>query len=177
MKRGLSTNIEQLETLADSPSPEYRFLHIRLSPAEDHVRDLESSPVSTAPSVNIPTLTPPVASVSYSIPISPMSKPYSSQVGAASQTPTTPRISTAIPHPNVSALASYSSSLPPSRIPNAILSRPVTDKQFLRGVLPIQMSQLRKIHAVSFLRTPQLHTPLYDTTSVHRPTTLDHCEP
>ena len=88
----LSTNIYQLETPADSLSSECRSLRIRLAAAEDRVRDLESSPVSTAPLVNTPNQTPPVASVSYSIPIPSVSSAHTPQVGATSQTLTTPRI-------------------------------------------------------------------------------------
>ena len=130
------------------------------------MRHLELSPVSTAPSVNVvPTTAPPVAPVPHSLPVLSVSNAHSSQVGVASQTPTT-RIWTPISHPNLSAATPYSSSLPPSTIPTTTLSHPVTYEQFLRGELPIPMSQLHKIHAPSPLRTPQPHNPLYDTARV-----------
>ena len=94
------------------------------------MRDLESSSVSTALLVNIPTPTPPVASVPYSIPIPPLSNAHTFQVGVASQTPTNRRISTPISHPNVSAATPYSSSLPPPTIPNATLSHPSPTSSF-----------------------------------------------
>ena len=59
----LSTNIDQLETRVDSLNSECRSLRIRLAAAEDRMRDLESSPVSTAPLANIRTPTPPAISV------------------------------------------------------------------------------------------------------------------
>ena len=87
---GLSTNIDQLETLVDSLNSGCGSLHICLAAAEHGVRILESLPVSTAPLANIPTPTSPVASVPYSIPIPPVNDAHTSQVGAASQTPNTP---------------------------------------------------------------------------------------
>ena len=65
-----------------------------------------------------------MASVPHSIPIPPFSNARSSQVGAASQTPTTPRISTLSSHLNVTAATPYSSSLPHRIIPNSTLSHP-----------------------------------------------------
>ena len=132
----LSTNIDQLETRVDSLNCECRSLLIRLAAAEDRVRDLESLPVSTAPFANSPTSTPPVASVPYSIPIRPVNHAHTSQVGASSQSPTTPHISTQISRPNVSAATPYPSSLPHRTIPNNTLLNPVTYEQFLRGELP-----------------------------------------
>ena len=122
----LSTNIDQLETRVDSLSSECRSLRIPLAAAEYRVRDLESSPVSTAPLANIPTPTPPVAPVSYPIPSPPVNHAHTSQVGAASETPTTPHISTPISRPNVSAATPYPSSLPIPTFPNTTLSHPVT---------------------------------------------------
>ena len=162
----LLTNIDQLETRVDSLSSECRFLRIRLAAAEDRVRDLESPSVSTASLVNISTPTPLAASVPYSISHPPVSNAHSSQVGAASQTPTTPRIWTPIPHPDVSATTPYSSSISPLTIPNTSLSHPVTYEQFLGGELARSMSQLHTIHALSSLRPPQPQNPLYDTTRV-----------
>ena len=46
----LSTNIDKLETCVDSLNSECRSLRIRLAAAKDRVRQLELSPVSTAPS-------------------------------------------------------------------------------------------------------------------------------
>ena len=115
------------------------------------MRDLEQSPVSTAPSVNIPTPTRPVASVPYSIPIPPVSNTHTSHVGEASQTPTTPRISTPIPHPNASAATPYLSSLPPSTIPNNTLLHFITYEQFLSDELPIPTSQLHPSYVQSSL--------------------------
>ena len=165
----LSTNIDQLETRVDSLNSDSRSLRIRFAATEDRVRHLELSPVSTASSVNVvPTTTPPVASVPHSLPVPSVSNAHSSQVRAASQTPTTPRISTTISHPNVSAATPHSSSLPPSAIPTTTLSHPVTYEQFLRGELQIPMSQLHTIHAPSSVRMSQPHNPLYDTVRVPR---------
>ena len=49
----LSTNIDQLETRVDSLNSECRSFRILFAAAEDHLRDLESSPLSTAPLENI----------------------------------------------------------------------------------------------------------------------------
>ena len=157
----LSTNIDQLDTQVDSLNCKCRFLRIRLAAAEDRVRDLESSPVSTAPLTNIPTPTPPVASVPYPIPIPPMNPAHTSQVGAASQTPTTPHISTPISRPNVSAATPYPSSLPQPTILNTTLSYPVTYEQFPRGELPASTTSSHPSHALSSFHTLQPRTPLY----------------
>ena len=157
----LSTSIDQLETLVNSLNSECRSLRIRLAAAEDRVRDLESSPVSTAPLANISTPTPPMASVPYPITIPPMNHAHTSQVGAASQTPTTPHISTPISRPNVSAATPYPSSLPHPTLPNTTLSHPVTYEQFLRGELPASTTSPHPTHALSSLHAPQPQTPLY----------------
>ena len=144
----LSTNIEQLETRVDSLNSECRSLRISLAPAEDRVRDLESSPVSTAPLANIPTPTPPVVSLPYPIPIPPVNHAHTSQVGAASQTPTTPHTSTPSSRPNVSAATPYPSSPPHPTIPNTTLLHPFTYEQFLRGELPTSTTSPYPSHAL-----------------------------
>ena len=126
----LSTKIDQLETRVDSFRSECRSLRTRLAAAGDRVRDLESSPVSTAPLLNIPTRAPPVASVSYSIPIPPVNNAHTSQVGAASQTQTNPYISTPISRSNVCAAPPYPSSLPNPIIPNTMFSHPSPTSRF-----------------------------------------------
>ena len=117
----LSTNIDQLETRVDSLNSECRSLRIRLAAAEDRVRTLESSTVSTALLAKIPTPIPPLVPVPYSIPILPVNHAHLSQVGAASQTPTTLHISTPISRPNVSATTPYPDSLPYPTISNTNL--------------------------------------------------------
>ena len=83
----------------------------------------------------------------------------------ASQTTATPRISTPIPHPNVSAITPYSSSLPLSAIPNTTLSAPShTSSSFAQSCQ--YRCQLHTIHTLSSLRTPQTQNPIYDTTRV-----------
>ena len=162
----LSTNVDQLETRVNSLNSECRSLRIRLAAAEDHVRDLESSPVSTAPLANIPTPTPLVASVPYPIPMPPANHAHTSQVGAASQNPTTPHISTPISRINVSAATPYPSSLPHPTIPNTTLSHTVTYEQFLRGELPASTTPPYPSHALSSHHTPRPRNPLYVTTRV-----------
>ena len=103
MTSDLSTIIDQLETSVDSLSPECRSFRIHLADAENCVRDLESSPVSTAPFVNNPIPTPPVALAPYLILIPALSNAHTSQIGAASETLTNPRILTRIPPPSVCA--------------------------------------------------------------------------
>ena len=164
----LSTNIEQLETRVDSLNSQCRFLRIRLAAAEDRVRDLESSPMSTAPLANIPTPSPPVASLPYPIPIPPVNHAHTSQVAAASQTLTTPHISTPISPPNVSAATPYPSSLPRPTIPNTTLSHPVIYEQFLRGELPASTTPPHPSHALSSPHTHQPRTPLYVSNRVPR---------
>ena len=150
----LSTNVDQRETRVDSLNSECRSLRIRLAAAEDRVRDLECSPVSTAPLAKIPTPTPPVASVPYPIPLPPVNHAHTSQVGAASQTPTTPHISTPISRPNVSAATPYPSYLPHPTIPNTTLSHLVTYEQFLRGELPTSTTPpYRRTHPNPFIRS------------------------
>ena len=124
----LSTNIDQLATRVDSLNSECRSLRICLAVTEDRVRDIESSHVSTALLANIPTPILQVVSVPYSIPIPSVNHAQTSQVGVASQTPTTNHISTPISRPNVPA-----ASLPYPNIPNKTLSHPVTYEQFLLG--------------------------------------------
>ena len=162
----LSTNIDQLETRFDSLNSECRSLRIRLAAAEDRSRDIESSPVSTALLANIPTPTPPVASVPYPIPIPPVNHAHTSQVGAASHTLITPHISTPISRPNVSAATPYPPSLPRPTIPNTTLSQPVTCEQFFRGELTTSTTSPHPSHALSSLHTLQPRTPLYVTNRV-----------
>ena len=162
----LSTNIDQLKTPVDSLNSECRSLRVRLAAAEDRVRDLKSSPVSTAPLANIPTPTPPVTSVPYPIPFPPVNHAHTSQVGAASETPTTPHISTPISRSNVSAATPYPSSLPHPTIPNITLSHRVTYEQFLRGELPTSTTPPHPSHTLSSLHTLQPRTPLYVTNRV-----------
>ena len=162
----LSTNTDQLEIRVDSLNSQCRSLCIRLAAAEDRLQDLESSPVSTAPLANIPTTTPPMASVPYPIPISPVNHAHMSQVGAASQTPTTPHFSTPISRSNVAAATSYPSSLPHPTIPSTTLLQPVTYEQFLRGELPTSTTSPHPSHALSSLHTLQPRTPLYVTNRV-----------
>ena len=121
--------------------------------------------MATAPLENIPSPTPPVASVPYRIRIPPM-KHHTTQVGAASQTPTTPHISTAISLPNVSAATPYPSSLPHPTLPNTTLSHPVTYEQFLRGELPASTTSPLPTHSLSSLHAPQPQTALYVTNRV-----------
>ena len=121
----LSTNIAQLKNRVESLNSECCSLRIRLAAAEDRVEDLESSPGSTAPLANIPATTPLVAAVPYPLPIPPLSHAHTSQVVAASQTPTTPHISTPISRFNVSAATPYPSSLPHPSIRNTTLLHPV----------------------------------------------------
>ena len=154
----LSTNIDQLETAVDSLNSECRSLRIRLAAAEDRLRDLETSPASTAPLENITTPTPPMASVPYPIPNLPVNHAYKSQVGASSQIPTTPHISTPISHSNVSAATPYPANLPHQTIPNNNLSQPVTYEQFLRGELPKPTPQLHPSHSPSSLHKTQPRT-------------------
>ena len=157
----LSTNIDQLETRIDSLNSECGSLRIRLAAAGDRVRDLESSPVSTAPFANIPTPTPPLSSVPYPIPSPPVTYAHTSEVGAASQTLTTPHISSPISRSNVSAATPYPSSLPHPTIPNTTLSHPVAYKQCLRGELPTSTTPLHPSNTPSSLHTLQPRTPLY----------------
>ena len=164
--RDLSKNIDQIETRFESLNSKCRSLRIRLAAAEDRVRDLESSPLSTAPLANRQTPTPPVASVPHPITIPPMNHAHTSQVGAASQTPTTPHISTPISPPNVSAATPHPSSLPRPALPNTTLSHPITYEQFLRGELPASTTSPHPTHALSSLQTPQPQTPLYVTNRV-----------
>ena len=127
------------------------------------MRDLEFSPMSTASFANIPTPTLQVASVPY---IPPVNHAQTSQVWAASQTPTTPHISTPISRSNVSAATPYPAILPYQTIPNTTLSHPVTYEQLLRGELPTSTSPLHLSHTTSSLHSPQLRTPLYVTNRV-----------
>ena len=162
----ISTNIDELEIRVDSLKFESRSLRIHLDATEDRVRDLESSPVSTAALPNIPTPTPPVASGPYQIPSPPVNHVHSSQVGAPSQTPTTPHTSTPISRPDVSAATPYPSSFPHPTLPNNTLSHPVTYEQFLRGELPESTTSPHPTHALSSLCMPQPQTPLYVTNRV-----------
>ena len=162
----LSTNIDQLETRVDSPNSDCRSLRIRLAAAEDRVRDLESSSVSTAPLANIPTPTPPVASLPYPIPSPPVNHAHTSRVGAASQTPTTPHTSTPSSCCNVPAATPYLSSRPHPTTPNTTLSHPFTYEQFLRGELPTSTTPPHPLHTLSVLHTIQPRTPLYVTNRV-----------
>ena len=130
------------------------------------MRDLESSPVSTAPLANIPNPTPPVGSLPHSIPIPPLNYAHASQVGAASQNPTTPHVSNPISHPNVSAAISYPMTLPHPTIPNTTLSHRVTYEQFLRRELPTSTSPPHPLQTLSSLHTHQPRTPLYVTICV-----------
>ena len=102
----------------------------------------------------------------YPITIPPMNHAHTSQFGAASQTPTTPHISTPISRPNDSAATPYPPSLPHPTLPNTYLSHPVTYEQFLRGELPASTTSPRPTHALSSLHTPQPQTPLYLTNRV-----------
>ena len=162
----LSAKIDQFETWVDSLNSECRSLRIHFAAAEDRVRDLESLPVSTAPLANIPTATPQVASLTYPIPILPVNHAHTSQVGAASQTPTTRHVSTPISRSNESAETPYPSSLPHPTIPNTKLSHPVTYEQFLRVELPASTTPLHPSHALSSLHTLQPRTALYVTNRV-----------
>ena len=149
----LSTNMDHLETRVDPLNSECRSLRIRLASVENPERDLESSHVSTAPFANIP------------IPIPTVNHAHTSQVGAASQTPTTPHISIPISRPNVSAATPYPSSLPHPTIPNTTLSHPVTYEHFLRGGLPTSTTPPHPSHTLSSLHTLQPRT-LYVTNRV-----------
>ena len=130
------------------------------------MRDLESSPESTAPLANIPTPLAPEASGPYPIPSPPLDDAHMSQVGAASQTPTTRHIWNPISRPDVSAATPYPSSLPNPTIPNNTLSHPVTYHQFRRGELPTPTMSPHPSHALSSLHTLQPRTPLYVTNRV-----------
>ena len=162
----LSTNIDQLETRVDSLNSECRSLRIRLAAAEDLVRDLEFSSASTAPLANIPTPTPPVASLPYPIPSPPVNHAHTSRVGAPSQTPTTPHTSTPSSCSNVPAATPYPSSLPHTTTPNTTLSHPVTYEQFLRGELLTSTTPPHLSHTLSALHTIQPRNPLYVTNCV-----------
>ena len=130
----LSTNIDQFETRVNSLKSECRSLRIPLAAAEDRVRDLDSSPVSAAPLANIPTPTRPVASLPYSIPISPVNHAHTWQVRAASQTPTIPHISTLLSR--LSPLRVRHSSVPRiSSLPDHS-EHPVIAPRHLRAVSP-----------------------------------------
>ena len=114
--------------------------------------------MSTASIANIPVPTPPVASGPHLIHIPSVSNAHTSSVRLVSQTQSTPRISTPISHPLVSAATPYSTSLPHPTISNTMLSLPVTYEQFLCGELPTPTSQLHPSHAPSSLHTPQPRT-------------------
>ena len=83
-----------------------------------------------------------------------MNHAHTSQVGAASETPTIPHTSTPISRPNVSAGTAYHSSLPHQTLPNTTLSHPFTYGQFLRGEVPASTTQPHPTHALSSLHTP-----------------------
>ena len=77
-----------------------------------------------------------------------MNHAHTSQVGAASQTPTTTHISTPISRPNVSSATPYPSSISDPTIPNTTLSQPVTYEQFLCGELPTSSTSPHSSHAL-----------------------------
>ena len=102
----------------------------------------------------------------YPKPIPPVIHAHTSQVGAASQTPITPHISTLISRPNMSTAAPHRSSLPHPAIPKSALSHPVTYEQFLRGELPTSTISPHPSQALSSLHMLQPRTPLYVTNRV-----------
>ena len=99
----------------------------------------------------------------YATPVPLVNHAHTSQVGTASQTPTTPHILTPISRPNVSAATPYHSPLPHPTIPNTTLSHLVTYEQFLRGYLPASTTPPHPSHALSSLHTLQPRTTLYIT--------------
>ena len=77
-----------------------------------------------------------------------MNHAHTSQVGAASQTPTTPHIWTSVSRSNVYAATPYPSSLPHPTIPKTTLSHPVTYEQSVRGELPTSTTHhIRRTHS------------------------------